>query len=307
MTKTDDLARHAEKMAKKKAAREKIMSTKTDEKGLVIVHTGKGKGKSTAAFGMVFRALGNGMRVGVVQFVKGKWGTGERVVLEKLGDQVEMATMGEGFTWETQDRDRDVAAAQKGWEIAKEQILDPEIGFVLLDEINIALRYDYLDIDEVVEFLLTQKPEMTHVCLTGRNAKPELIEAAGGASITFHRAFDSTPDPLAALETLRELGVNRVLTTGGARRAEEGLAGLGKLVEAAAGRIGILPGGGINHENCRQVVEQTGAREIHVGSAVCSAGPRQEAAGLGPGGIEAPAPGGETDPESVRRLLDLLG
>ena len=135
----------------------------------------------------------------------------------------------------------------------------------------------------------------------------ELIEAAGGASITFHRAFDSTPDPLAALETLRELGVNRVLTTGGARRAEEGLAGLGKLVEAAAGRIGILPGGGINHENCRRIIEQTGAREIHVGSAVCSAGPRQEAAGLGPGGIEAPAPGGETDPESVRRLLDLLG
>ncbi|MCS5625970.1 MAG: copper homeostasis protein CutC [Planctomycetes bacterium] len=134
----------------------------------------------------------------------------------------------------------------------------------------------------------------------------ELIEAAGGASITFHRAFDSTPDPLAALETLRELGVNRVLTTGGARRAEEGLAGLGKLVEAAAGRIGILPGGGINHENCRQVVEQTGAREIHVGSAVCSAGPRQEAAGLGPGGIETPAPGGETDPESVRRLLALM-
>ena len=134
----------------------------------------------------------------------------------------------------------------------------------------------------------------------------ELIEAAGGASITFHRAFDSTPDPLAALETLRELGVNRVLTTGGARRAEEGLAGLGKLVEAAAGRIGILPGGGINHENCRRIIEQTGAREIHVGSAVCSAGPRQEAAGLGPGGIEAPAPGGETDPESVRRLLDLL-
>jgi len=135
----------------------------------------------------------------------------------------------------------------------------------------------------------------------------ELIEAAGGASITFHRAFDSTPDPLAALETLRELGVNRVLTTGGADRAEEGLAGLEKLAEAAAGRIGILPGGGINHENCLRIIEQTGAREIHVGSAVCSAGPRQEAAGLGPGGIETPAPGGETDPESVRRLLDLLG
>ena len=135
----------------------------------------------------------------------------------------------------------------------------------------------------------------------------ELIEAAGGASITFHRAFDSTPDPLAALETLRELGVNRVLTTGGADRAEESLTGLEKLAEAAAGRIGILPGGGINHENCRRIIEQTGAREIHVGSAVCSAGPRQEAAGLGPGGIETPAPGGETDPKSVRRLLDLLG
>ena len=134
----------------------------------------------------------------------------------------------------------------------------------------------------------------------------ELIEASGGASITFHRAFDSTPDPLAALETLRELGVNRVLTTGGADRAEESLTGLEKLAEAAAGRIGILPGGGINHENCRRIIEQTGAREIHVGSAVCSAGPRQEASGLGPDGIEAPAPGGETDPESVRRLLDLL-
>jgi len=135
----------------------------------------------------------------------------------------------------------------------------------------------------------------------------ELIEAAGGASITFHRAFDSTPDPLAALETLRELGVNRVLTTGGADRAEEGLAGLEKLAEAAAGRIGILPGGGINHENCQRIIERTGAREIHIGSAVCFTGARQEAAGLGPGGIETPAPGGETDPESVRRLLDLLG
>jgi len=134
----------------------------------------------------------------------------------------------------------------------------------------------------------------------------ELIEAAGGASITFHRAFDATPDPLAALETLRELGVSRVLTTGGARRAEESVAGLEKLAEASAGRIGILPGGGISHENCRRIIESTDAREIHVGSAVCSAGPRQKAAGLGPGGIETPTPGGETDPESVRRLLDLL-
>lgn len=134
-----------------------------------------------------------------------------------------------------------------------------------------------------------------------------LIEAAAGASITFHRAFDSTPDPLAALETLCELGVDRVLTSGCAPRAEDGTELLDRLRQAAAGRIGILPGGGINHENCRRIIELTGAGEIHVGSAVCSAGPRQEASGLGPGGIETPAPGGETDPESVRRLLDLLG
>ncbi|MEM7067273.1 MAG: cob(I)yrinic acid a,c-diamide adenosyltransferase [Pseudomonadota bacterium] len=170
-------ARHAEKMKKKKAARDKIIATKTIEKGLTIVHTGKGKGKSTAAFGMVFRALGNGMRVGVVQFVKGKWGTGERVILEKLGDQVEMATMGEGFTWETQDRQRDIEAAGQAWEKAKAMIMDEKLDMVLCDELNIVLRYDYLDVSDIIE-TLKAKPEMKHVIITGRNAKDELIEFA---------------------------------------------------------------------------------------------------------------------------------
>ena len=170
-------ARHAEKMRKKKAARDKIIATKTIEKGLVIVHTGKGKGKSTAAFGMVFRAIGNGMKVGVVQFVKGKWGTGERKVLEAFPDQVSLATMGEGFTWETQDRQRDIEAARQAWETAKRMILDDEHDMVLCDELNIVLRYDYLPIDEIVE-TLKAKPEMKHVIITGRNAKDELIELA---------------------------------------------------------------------------------------------------------------------------------
>ncbi len=170
-------ARHAEKMKKKKAARDKIIATKTVEKGLTMVHTGKGKGKSTAAFGMVFRALGNGMRVGVVQFVKGKWGTGERVILEKLGDQVEMATMGEGFTWETQDRARDIEAANQAWEKAKAMIMDEKLDMVLCDELNIVLRYDYLDVNDIIE-TLKAKPEMKHVIITGRNAKEELIEFA---------------------------------------------------------------------------------------------------------------------------------
>lgn len=170
-------ARHAEKMKKKKAARDKIIATKTIEKGLTIVHTGKGKGKSTAAFGMVFRALGNNMRVGVVQFVKGKWGTGERVILEKLGDQVEMATMGEGFTWETQDRARDIEAAGQAWEKAKAMIMDEKLDMVLCDELNIVLRYDYLDVNDVIE-TLKNKPEMKHVIITGRNAKEELMEFA---------------------------------------------------------------------------------------------------------------------------------
>jgi cob(I)alamin adenosyltransferase len=170
-------ARHAEKMRKKKAARDKIIATKTIEKGLLIVHTGKGKGKSTAAFGMVFRALGHGFRVGVVQFVKGVWQTGERVILDRFPDQVTMKAMGEGFTWETQDRTRDVAAARKAWDEAKAMIADPSYRMVLLDELNIVLRYDYLPLDEVVETLVSRPPD-THVIVTGRNAKDEIIEIA---------------------------------------------------------------------------------------------------------------------------------
>lgn len=176
---SDDNARHAEKMRKIKAARDRMMETKTEEKGLIIVHTGPGKGKSSSGFGMVMRAIQHQMGCAVVQFIKGNWDTGEKSFLrERFAEECRFFVSGEGFTWETQDKERDIAAAQAGWKIAKEQILDPEIGFVLLDEINIALRYDYLDIDEVVDFLLHEKPQMTHVCLTGRNAKPELIEAA---------------------------------------------------------------------------------------------------------------------------------
>ena len=175
----DENARHAEKMRKIKAARDKMMETKTEEKGLIMVHTGKGKGKSSSGFGMIMRCIAHEKPCAVVQFIKGNWVTGERTFLrDRFANECKFFVSGEGFTWETQDRERDIAAAQNGWKIAKEQILDPDIHFVLLDEINIALRYDYLDIDEVVDFLLHQKPQMTHVCLTGRNAKEELIEAA---------------------------------------------------------------------------------------------------------------------------------
>lgn len=177
MSEEERNAYHAEKMRKKKEARDKIIATKTEERGLLIVHTGKGKGKSTAAFGMVFRAIGHGFKIGIVQFVKGKWGTGERDVLEKFPDQVTIKAMGEGFTWDTQDRARDIAAAQGAWEMAKEMILDESYKMVLLDELNICLRYDYLDINEVVAFLKT-KPRDTHVIITGRNAKDELLEIA---------------------------------------------------------------------------------------------------------------------------------
>lgn len=178
MTEAEIDARHAEKMARKKAAREKILATKTIEKGLLIVHTGKGKGKSTAAFGLVMRALGHGFPVAIVQFVKGRWETGERKVLEHFPEQVTVRTMGEGFTWETQDRQRDIAAARAAWEAAKELIRSGAHKLVLLDEINIVLRYDYLPIEEVVAFLRDEKPEDVHVVATGRNAKDELIEIA---------------------------------------------------------------------------------------------------------------------------------
>ncbi len=174
-----ELARHSEKMAKKKQAREKIMATKTDEKGLIIVHTGKGKGKSTAGFGMIFRHIAHGKPCAVVQFIKGAMVTGERELIERhFSDLCQFHTLGEGFTWETQDRARDIAMAQKAWEKAKELIGDARNSMVLLDEINIALRYDYIDVNDVVTFLQTQKPHMTHVVLTGRNAKDELIEIA---------------------------------------------------------------------------------------------------------------------------------
>ena len=175
----DDLERHATKMAKKKAARDKIMATKTDKKGLIIVHTGKGKGKSSAAFGMIFRCIAHDMKCAVVQFIKGGMSTGERdLILEKFSDACAFHTMGEGFTWETQDKSRDIEMATAAWEKAKELIRDPANKMVLLDEINIALRYDYIDINDVVQFLVDEKPEMTHVVLTGRNAKDELIEVA---------------------------------------------------------------------------------------------------------------------------------
>lgn len=171
-------ARHAEKMRKKKAARDKILATKTEVKGLVIVHTGKGKGKSTAAFGLVFRALGNGMKVGIVQFVKGKWETGERRALDRFPGEVTITAMGDGFTWETQDRQRDIEAARAAWERAKAMIIDEDHQLVVLDELNIVLRYDYLPVAEVVDFLRDHKPEMKHVVITGRNAKEELIDFA---------------------------------------------------------------------------------------------------------------------------------
>ena len=170
-------ARHAEKMAKKKAVRDRIVATKTIEKGMLSVHTGKGKGKSTAAFGMVMRAIGHGFRVGIVQFVKGTWETGERTVLERFPDQVTIRKMGEGFTWETQDRRRDIAAARAAWEEARAMIADPSYKLVLLDELNIVLRYDYLPLDEVLDGLKQKAPD-THVIVTGRNAKDELIAAA---------------------------------------------------------------------------------------------------------------------------------
>ena len=175
---TDD-QRHAQKMVKKKAARDKIMATKTGEKGLIIVHTGKGKGKSTAAFGMILRHIAYGMPCAVVQFIKGGMSTGERdLILAKFSDVCEFHTMGKGFTWETQDKVRDIAHAQAAWEKAKQMILKPGISMVLLDEINIALRYDYIPLADVLEFLAEQKPHDVHVVLTGRNAAEGLIEIA---------------------------------------------------------------------------------------------------------------------------------
>ena len=169
--------RHRTKMAKRKAVQDAEVAGKTVEKGLLIVHTGTGKGKSTAAFGLALRMLGRGHRVGVVQFIKGAWHSAERDALAAFGDQVSWHTMGEGFTWETQDIKRDIAAAERAWAKALELMADPTFGLVILDELNIALRYEYLDLHAVVA-ALRQRRAGLHVVVTGRNAKPELTEAA---------------------------------------------------------------------------------------------------------------------------------
>jgi cob(I)alamin adenosyltransferase len=174
---TDINQAHREKMARIKAVKDKIYASKTKEKGLLIVHTGTGKGKSTAAFGLVMRTLGHGLKVGVVQFVKGRRETGERQILEKFPEQVTVKVMGEGFTWETQDRERDIEAAKAAWDEAVKMMADPELHLVVMDELNIVLRKDYLDIGEVVDGLLAKRPDL-HVVVTGRNAKPALLEAA---------------------------------------------------------------------------------------------------------------------------------
>lgn len=173
----DVLQRHKDKMAKKKASRDKLMARKHGEKGLLIVHTGPGKGKSTAAFGMAIRCVGHGYPVGIVQFIKGAWDTAERRVLEGFGDLVAFKAMGEGFTWETQDRERDILAAGRAWEAARAMLADPAVRMVILDEINVALRYDYLVVAEVLA-AIAARPEGQHVVMTGRNALPPVIEAA---------------------------------------------------------------------------------------------------------------------------------
>ncbi len=170
-------ARHKAKMENRKAAQDAEVAGKTHEKGLLIVHTGKGKGKSTAAFGLLMRALGRGLKCGVVQFGKGSWQTGERLAAEKFGDQVSWHTLGEGFTWETQDKARDIAAAEKAWDVAKGLMNDATIQLLILDELNISLRYGHLDLGQVVAVLSARRPDL-HIVVTGRNAKPELIEAA---------------------------------------------------------------------------------------------------------------------------------
>jgi cob(I)alamin adenosyltransferase len=174
---TNEAARHKAKMANRKAVQDAEVAGKKIEKGLLIVHTGKGKGKSTAAFGLMLRALGRGFRCGVVQFGKGAWQSGERTAIERFGDQVEWHTLGEGFTWETQDRARDVAAAERAWSAAQKMMADPAIRMIVLDELNISLRYEHLDIAAVVAALQARRSDL-HIVVTGRNAKPELIEAA---------------------------------------------------------------------------------------------------------------------------------
>lgn len=174
---TPDYTRHNERMKRVQAARERMQARRTLERGLLIVHTGNGKGKSSSAFGMVVRSLGWGMKVGIVQYVKGKWETGERNFFEANPELVTYEVMGEGFTWDTQDRALDIAAARAAWERSKELILDPAFEFVVLDELNIVMRDDTLPAEEVIAFL-KDRPLTKHICITGRSAKPELLELA---------------------------------------------------------------------------------------------------------------------------------
>lgn len=177
MTEEEINERHNEKMAKKKAARDKMLAAKQEEKGLLMVHTGKGKGKTTAAMGLALRAIGNDMNVVIVQYVKGAMETGERVIFDKFPDLCTIRAMGEGFTWDTQDRARDIELARAAWDYTKEVMADPSVDMVVLDEINIVIRYDYIPIDEVVEVLANKRADL-HVVATGRNAKDELIDVA---------------------------------------------------------------------------------------------------------------------------------
>lgn len=177
----DDDARHKAKMAKRKAVQDAEVASKTIEKGILLVHTGPGKGKSTAAFGLALRALGHGWRVGVVQFVKGAWETGEKSAFQRFGDQMSWHTMGEGFTWETQDKARDISAARRAFDKAEELMADPSIRLLILDELNIALRYDYLPLNEVLSVLAARRADL-NVVVTGRNAKPEMIALADGVT-----------------------------------------------------------------------------------------------------------------------------
>lgn len=178
MTETpDDFARHNARMKRVQAARERMQARRTLERGLLIVHTGNGKGKSSSAFGMAIRSLGWGMKVGIVQYVKGSWETGEKNFFQANPDLLTFEVMGEGFTWDTQDREKDIAAARAAWERSKQLILDPDYDFIILDELNIVLRQDTLPIDEIVAFL-RDRPLTKHICITGRSAKPELIEIA---------------------------------------------------------------------------------------------------------------------------------
>ena len=173
----DDPDRHKAKMEKRKAVQDAEVAGKSIEKGLLIVNTGPGKGKTTAAMGLALRALGHDWKVGIVQFIKGAWATGERTALETFGDKVEFHALGEGFTWNTQDKARDIAACEKAWAKAEELMADPKFGLVILDELNIALRYDYLPLTDVVAALAARRPGL-HVVVTGRNAKPELLAIA---------------------------------------------------------------------------------------------------------------------------------